>query len=574
MGGFAGCGNNSGDTIHADAPTSPSPSPNVSIEIVQPPDTPPPPPPFDTVIRLGFVGTVPLEYMGLATSTLEGLVRDNRLAPIEVSVGYDLYGVEDVEQRANAIIAILDDFRPYYRENNMSLVVLLSDSTNGGLTIGLFVHDNLRANTTLAPIYVQSLQDTFWNINNVHHFTVDDSYPHQWITAICPHCVTENPQPPPPTFLSYTISPVGSLHVGDNVTITVAATLHDGADGDILVYWYNEAGDIVEAGLNNSFAFTKDSIGIYRFNVVLYSIVMQGDIPRRSRPTDAVTITVDILAGISPPVATPISINIGDVVSARPSPTMWGQYLIVYTGIRHIELSTIATSQDNGTISIQWYARAVNDAMGEPNSLNLSPTNMHGFVPVSGRTSDVFSLDTIMSPTPRAFINTNTPGTFDYIARITNMNNNFPRQNTSYIWTDVIRIRYMEATPPPYRQLNVFFNADDSDITLVTEELPSRYHSDQDARIMDFVAYLNTLQDYYEIVYIQVEGRFNNVSNVQPPYTNLIGVRLTRERAHIVRDRLIQLGITAPIYTRYNYRQDSAAYMQRRATVTVRLRRL
>jgi len=128
-------------------------------------------------------------------------------------------------------------------------------------------------------------------------------------------------------------------------------------------------------------------------------------------------------------------------------------------------------------------------------------------------------------------------------------------------------------TPPPYEQFNVFFMAYDSDITVITEDIPARYYGDQDSRLVDFVAYINSLEEY-RILYIHVEGRFNNVSNVQPPYANLLGVRLTRERAHIVRDRLIQLGITAPIYTRYNYRQDSAAYMQRRATVTVALQRI
>jgi len=571
--GFANCGG-SENSESSDTSQYPPPTPTPPVQTPSPPHSSGGQG-VDTAIRLGFVGDAAYGYMSLTSSILDGLVRDGWLLPSDVSVGYGLLNTEDGESRANVIVASLEDFQDYYESENMHLVMLLNDSADSNSTIGLFMHRNLRANPSIAALFVQSLQDAFWGIDNVRHITRDDSHPRQWITAIDPHLVTTNPQPAPPNFISYTISPSGSLHVGDDITITITASLPDRIEnGDILIYWRNETGDIV--GTGNSFTFVGEAVGIRVFEVALYSIVMQGDIPRRSRPTDVDAIIVDILAGISPPNAMPIGIRVGDVVGARPAPAAWGQYLGVYTGTRQIELYTRATSSDGGVVSIQWYARRVTGNMDYPPvnlATYLSTENMRGFVPVSNRTETNFSIDTIMSPTPPVFISTNIVGTYDYIARVTNTNNNFPRQNTSYIWTDAVRITFREATPPPYRQFNVFFMAENSDIRIITEDLPARYYPCQDTRLIDFVSYLNNLEQY-RILYIHVEGRFNNVANIQPPYNNRTGVRLTHERAHIVRERLIQLGITAPIDTRYNYRQDGAGYMQRRATITVALQRI
>ena len=583
---FTSCGrgNNSdaddGDNGRVEATPAPTPSPSpipaqeeyIQVEedyllIVLPP---PRPDPLENTIVIGFVGNVGHSFLDLITEASHRIIQNAWLRYADFDINRNVMSQNADVSGLNTVVASFDNFANRAAQEGLYLVLLLDCPETGNEFVGVFMRRTLINRHLKAATFVQFVQDMV-EVNNIYLLTTDDGRIRaNGVTSIDGRLVSPVTRPQPPNFVGFDFYPYQRVRMGERVHVSVLAQMQNGAAGDLLVSWYCSEGHAV--GFEDNLIISTVQPGYMYFTAVLRSAATQGGNRRQSSPVYQ-DFYIYVEDGISPPEVSTVQLNAAGFTDEHVNVIPVGLSFTSYAGIESIHISVEAYSVDGGEITIEWFARIVDEDspplignwMGQ-----LHQGNMLGFQPLF-----VFG-DTLIIQTEidihevfyedQLFITTNVPGVFEYIARVTNTNEEFTRQPTISVWTNVARLTFMGDTPPPYVEMSVFFNGNIYVLETVTAgHLPVEWRGSQDARLQEFVRMLNQMD--VTINHIRVDGWFNDRRSRG---YDIFG--LTGNRARTVGERLTELGITAPIHLTTNLGQyyDEPA-LQRRAVITVSL---
>jgi len=545
--------------------TTPIPEPEQREQIGLPPE-------LCRDIRLGFLGSAGNYFYEDVNTLLEDLVMRNWLQSSAFSPStrnLTLSSFQSGESGVNAVIASFSDFAAIAESEGMYLTVLLSDEEDGEF-VGLFVRDTLRDNITLSRTLAMAIQNIS-TVDNSFLLTRDSSRLRAaGVDLICPNCVDPDPPPSQPSNAEIiSMYPDRAFFMSDDIIISAHASLPSGYDSQLTVYWYEviNENERLRIGEGENFTFANVQEGEYSLEAEFRTVVFRDGIPRSSFPI-VIAVPLTVLHFEFPIVLQPLRLSTegisgeDDGINTFP----WGIAFGAYAGVETVNIFADVSSLNHGELIVEWFARQTSSDSAPASNISalLMTGDMQGFTPID-RIGEVLSIQTDPSIDPRMFITTNHFGTFEYIARVTNVSEGYP---TVSQWSTIVNITFRDETAPPYEIRNIFFNPNVTEFEVVNHTgLPREYRGDQLVRLQEIAAEIAGFGDSVE--HIRIDGMFNRVTRDNDPAGYSI------RRANTVADELERLlrnyGMSVPIHRTANLDQIGRDFEQRRAIITVSL---